>query len=40
MWAHQLSCRDSLLSHMFQVAWWRFKAEWLGIMPPMQEESQ
>merc|ERR1712037_849082 len=23
-----------------KVAWWRFKAEWLGIMPPGQEESQ
>ena len=23
-----------------KVAWWRFKAEWLGIMPAGQEESQ
>merc|ERR1719412_1018888 len=41
----QLDVRPALdsaeaIQDRMKVAWWRFKAEWLGIMPPSQEESQ
>merc|ERR550525_1818255 len=37
----QLDVRPALdsaeaVQDRMKVAWWRFKAEWLGIMPPMQ----
>jgi len=41
----QLDVRPALdsaeaVQDRMKVAWWRFKAEWLGIMPPSQEENQ